>query len=34
MVERQQLVKLLRLQPGGRSRQDIVEALIDCLEWF
>ena len=34
VAELQQFVKRLRLQPGGRSEQDIVEALIDCLEWF
>ncbi len=33
-VELRQFVKRLHLQPGGRRKQDIVEALVDCLDWF
>ncbi|WP_419839419.1 type I restriction endonuclease [Candidatus Poriferisodalis sp.] len=34
MVELRQFAKRLSVQPGGRSKQDMVEALVKCLEWF
>ncbi len=34
MVELRQLAKRLPVHPGGRSKQDTVEALVECLEWF
>ncbi|MDE0133284.1 MAG: hypothetical protein OXM54_00460 [Acidimicrobiaceae bacterium] len=34
MVELRHFAKRLPIQPGGRSKQDTVEALVACLEWF
>lgn len=34
MAELRQLAKRLQVQPGGRSKQDLVEALVECLDWF
>ncbi|MCY4517726.1 MAG: type I restriction endonuclease [Acidimicrobiaceae bacterium] len=34
MAELRQFAKRLPVQPGGRSKQDMVEALVECLEWF
>ncbi len=34
MAELRSLAKCLSVHPGGRSKQDIVEALVECLEWF
>lgn len=34
MVELRQLAKRLPIHPRGRSKQDTVEALVECLEWF
>ncbi len=34
MAELRQFAKRLPGQPGGRSKQDMVEALVECLEWF
>lgn len=34
MVELRHFAKRLSIQPGGRSKQDTVEALVECLDWF
>ena len=34
MAERRQFARRLPVQPGGRSKQDLVDALIECLDWF
>ena len=34
MADLRQLAKRLAVQPSGRSKQDLVEALVECLDWF
>lgn len=34
MAELRQFARRLPVQPGGRSKQDLVEALVECLDWF
>ena len=34
MAELRQFAKRLPVQPAGRSKQDLVEALVECVEWF
>ncbi len=34
MAELRQFAKRLQVRPGGRSKQDLVEALVECLDWF
>lgn len=34
MAELRQFARRLPVHPGGRSKQDLVEALVECLDWF
>lgn len=34
MADLRQFARRLPVQPSGRSKQDLVEALVGCLDWF